>query len=61
MFLKKTALYTTLLIGLTTVMPLQAADFNEEYQAYKTALAAKKFDEALQHLETTYPLIPKNY
>ncbi len=61
MFLKKTALYTTLLIGLTTALPLQAADFNEEYQAYKTALAAKKFDEALQHLEAAYPLAEKIY
>lgn len=61
MFFKKTALYTTFLIGLTTASPLQAADFKEEYQAYKTALAAKEFDLALQHLEAAYPLAEKIY
>lgn len=61
MFFKKTALYSALFIGLTTALPLQAADFNEEYQAYKTALAAQKFDVALQHLEAAYPLAEKIY
>ncbi len=58
---KKTALYTTLFIGLTVALPLQAADFNEEYKAYKTALAAKEFNLALQHLEAAYPLAEKIY
>lgn len=59
MNLKKTALATALFLTLSAALPLQAADFNQEYQAYKTALDAKKFDVALQHLETAYPLAEK--
>jgi TonB family protein len=66
MFFKKSAFYITFLVGVSAALPLQvsalqASDFNQEYQAYKTALEAKKFDDALQHLEAAYPLAEKIY
>lgn len=54
MTFRKAALATSLILALTTVTPLQAADFSTEYKAYQTELEARNFPAALAHIEAAY-------
>ena len=54
MTFKKAALATSLILALTAVTPVQAADFSTEYKAYKTEIEAKNYKAALVHLEAAY-------